>query len=188
MRVIQSTETVEIPENVQVFVKARVVTVKGPRGVLVRNFKHARVDITKVSKKLIKIEKWFGTKKEVAAVRTISSHIKNLIKGVVKGFKYKMRFVYAHFPINTAITEKGSLVEIRNFLGERIIRRVTMYPGVTCAASAKVKDEIVLEGNDLELVSRSAALIQQSTTVKNKDIRKFLDGIYVSEKLTADEN
>ena len=27
-----------------------------------------------------------------------------------------------------------------------------------------------------------AALIQQSTTVKNKDIRKFLDGIYVSEK------
>ena len=28
-----------------------------------------------------------------------------------------------------------------------------------------------------------AALIQQSTTVKDKDIRKFLDGIYVSEKL-----
>ena len=27
-----------------------------------------------------------------------------------------------------------------------------------------------------------AALIQQSTTVKRKDIRKFLDGIYVSEK------
>jgi len=32
-----------------------------------------------------------------------------------------------------------------------------------------------------------AALIQMSTTVKNKDIRKFLDGIYVSEKVTADE-
>ena len=28
----------------------------------------------------------------------------------------------------------------------------------------------------------SAALIQQSTSVKRKDIRKFLDGIYVSEK------
>jgi len=26
-----------------------------------------------------------------------------------------------------------------------------------------------------------------STTVKNKDIRKFLDGIYVSEKIAADE-
>jgi large subunit ribosomal protein L9e len=160
--------------------------VKGPRGILRRNFKHCRVDITKLSKSKVQVEKWFGTKKEVAAVRTICSHIKNLIKGVTKGFRYKMRFVYAHFPINTAISEKGALVEIRNFLGERIIRRVNMYPGVTCAMSAKVKDEIVLEGNDLELVSRSAALIQQSTLVKNKDIRKFLDGIYVSEKLTAE--
>jgi large subunit ribosomal protein L9e len=31
----------------------------------------------------------------------------------------------------------------------------------------------------------SAARIQQSTTVKNKDIRKFLDGIYVSEKTSV---
>jgi large subunit ribosomal protein L9e len=153
-----------------------------------RSFKHARVDITKISNTRIKIEKWFGTKKEVAAVRTISTHVKNLIKGVVSGYKYKMRFVYAHFPINAAISEKGSLVEIRNFLGERIIRRVNMYPGVKCSTSAKQKDEIILEGNDLELVSRSAALIQQSTLVKNKDIRKFLDGIYVSEKLTADQD
>ena len=36
--------------------------------------------------------------------------------------------------------------------------------------------------NSIEAVSQSAALIQQSTTVKNKDIRKFLDGVYVSEK------
>lgn len=32
-----------------------------------------------------------------------------------------------------------------------------------------------------------AALIQQATTVKNKDIRKFLDGIYVSEKGTVQQ-
>ena len=139
---------------VQLFVKSRTVTVKGPRGSLTRSFKHARLDIKKVSNKLVQVEKWFGTKKEVAAVRTICSHIKNLIKGVVKGFKYKMRFVYAHFPINTAISEKGALVEIRNFLGERLIRRVNMYPGVSCSMS-KVKDEIIVEGNDVELVSRS---------------------------------
>lgn len=133
------------------------------------------------------MEKWFGTKKEVAAVRTICSHVKNMIKGVIKGYRYKMRYVYAHFPINAAITEKGTVVEIRNFLGERIIRRVTMYPGVICSSSPNQKDEIILEGNDIELVSRSAALIQQSTLVKNKDIRKFLDGIYVSEKTTVQE-
>ena len=31
----------------------------------------------------------------------------------------------------------------------------------------------------------AAALIKQSTTAKNKDIRMFLDGVYVSEKTTV---
>jgi len=34
------------------------------------------------------VEKWFGTKKEIAAVRTVCSHIENMIKGVTKGFQY----------------------------------------------------------------------------------------------------
>lgn len=105
--------------------------------------------------------------------------------GVTKGFQYKMRAVYAHFPINCVTTEGNSVIEIRNFLGEKYIRRVKMAPGVTVINSPKQKDELIIEGNSLEDVSSSAALIQQSTTVKNKDIRKFLDGLYVSEKTTV---
>ncbi|KAK2997242.1 hypothetical protein RJ639_022710, partial [Escallonia herrerae] len=67
------------------------------------------------------------------------------------------------------------------------VRKVQMLNGVSIVRSEKVKDELVLEGNDTELVSRSAALINQICHVKNKDIRKFLDGIYVSEKETIRE-
>jgi len=109
-----------------------------------------------------------------------------MITGVTKGFCYKMRFAYAHFPINVALTKDaaGQTVEIRNFLGERRVRRVALLNGVSIVRSAATKDELVLEGNDLEKVSGSAALIHESCLVKNKDIRKFLDGMYVSEKGT----
>uniref|UniRef100_A0A1L8DRN4 Large ribosomal subunit protein uL6 n=1 Tax=Nyssomyia neivai TaxID=330878 RepID=A0A1L8DRN4_9DIPT len=161
------------------------VKISGPRGKLERTFKHLALDIYMAHKRTIKVEKWFGTKKELAAVRTVCSHIENMIKGVTKGFQYKMRAVYAHFPINCVTSEGNTVIEIRNFLGEKYIRRVQMSPGVTVVNSTKQKDELILEGNDIEAVSGSAALIQQSTTVKNKDIRKFLDGLYVSEKTTV---
>jgi large subunit ribosomal protein L9e len=32
----------------------------------------------------IKVEKWFGKRKELAAVRTVCSHIENMMKGVTK--------------------------------------------------------------------------------------------------------
>lgn len=109
----------------------------------------------------------------------------SLSPGVTFGFQYKMRAVYAHFPINCVTSENNTVIEIRNFLGEKYIRRVEMAPGVTVVNSTAQKDELIVEGNDIESVSGSAALIQQSTTVKNKDIRKFLDGLYVSEKTTV---
>ena len=57
-----------------------------------------------------------------------------------------------------------------------------MLPGVKAERSSDVKDQIVLTGNDIDNVSKSCALIHDSCLVKKKDIRKFLDGMYVSEK------
>ena len=182
MKVINTNQLVTIPDGVECSVKSRVVTIKGSRGTLTKSFKHLAVDISMPKPNVVKVEKWFGKRKELAAVRTVCSHITNLVNGVTKGYKYKMRAVYAHFPINCAISEGGTLVEIRNFLGEKYIRRVRMHDGVKCENSKEQKDELILSGNSVEAVSQSAALIQQSTTVKRKDIRKFLDGVYVSEK------
>ena len=69
-----------------------------------------------------------------------------------------MRAVYAHFPINCVTSENNTVVEIRNFLGEKFIRKVKMMKGVTCVNSAAQKDELILQGNDLEAVSQSGKL------------------------------
>lgn len=185
MKQIVSSEFVTIPDGVTVTVSRRKVTVKGPRGTLTKDFSHGHLQLNMLGKKKLRVQKWFGTRKELATVRTVCTHVENMIKGVTKGYIYKMRSVYAHFPINVSCSEQNTLVEIRNFLGEKYVRRVKMSPGVTCVNSTAQKDELILEGNDIEAVSNSAARIQQSTFVKNKDIRKFLDGIYVSEKTTV---
>ena len=89
MRTIFSTRTVQVPEGVTVETKARVVTVTGPKGKLVRDFKHMSCDMEKVEGG-IKVDIWFGSRKVMAALRTVCSHIENMITGVTKGFKYKM--------------------------------------------------------------------------------------------------
>lgn len=182
---------------VEVTVKSRVVTVKGPLGTLERNFKHISMDIRVMTgaeigldpeidgeealeKNYVKVDLWFATRKQLACVRTICSHVDNMIVGVTRGFLYKMRFVYSHFPIN--VTLSGNTVEIRNFVGEKLVRKVDLLPGVKYSRNDNVKDEISLSGIDIAAVSLTCARIQQATTMRNKDLRKFLDGIYVAEK------
>jgi len=190
MRDVHSTEELDIPEGVDVTVKSRIITVKGPRGTLVKNVRHIDMDIRLVKTKSaarVTLAVWQGGRKHVACLRTIRSLISNMIKGVTKGFRYKMRSVYAHFPINCIIQDGGSSLEIRNFLGEKTVRNVKMLEGVTVYESKAQKDELILEGTDVQNVSQSAASIHGICRVRNKDIRKFLDGIYVSEKGTISE-
>ena len=90
MKEINSFQLVTVPEELEATVKSRAVTIKGPRGSLTKSFKHLAVDIYMVDKSTIKIEKWFGKKKQIAAVRTVCSHINNMFKGVTKVKYYKI--------------------------------------------------------------------------------------------------
>ncbi|KAE9966203.1 hypothetical protein BLS_007155 [Venturia inaequalis] len=184
MKYIHSKEELAVPEGVKVHIKSRIVTVTGPRGTLKKDLGHLAVSFSLPSKNVINIELHHGTRKNVATLRTGTPHHNQQL--VHWSHPRLQRYVYAHFPINVNLEKNADTglyeVEIRNFIGEKITRKVVMRAGVDVEPAKNVKDELHLSGNSLEDVSQSAADIQQSCRVKNKDIRKFLDGIYVSER------
>lgn len=176
VKAIKEEELVEIPEGVEVTVEGKTVLVKGPLGELKRNFSHAPVTIKRDVNKIM-VEITWPNKKEASLVKTISSHIKNMILGVTKGFTYKLKIAFAHFPISIKI--EGNSVKIENFTGERSPRIAKIVGDAKVAAEG---DDVVVKGIAIDEVSQTAANIEQGTRIKKKDPRVFLDGIYVYEK------
>ena len=93
-----------------------------------------------------------------------------------------MRLVHAHFPINAGPAKDGKSIEVKNFLGGRHIKKIVMQGDVKVKLSTEVKDELIFEGIDNGSVSLSCAQVSQVCKIGTKDERKFLDGIFVSEK------
>ena len=177
MRLPEISRTIEVPEGVVVSInEQKKVTVRGNKATLTRDFSYASVQLETDGKAVHISAKW-PRKKEASLVGTIESHIKNMITGVTKGFTYKMKIVFSHFPITVKVQDRSLMVE--NFTGERRARKAKILGDV------KVKiepDDIIVQGTTLEDVSQTAANIEQMTRVTNKDPRVFLDGIFVYER------
>lgn len=157
MKVIKTTESIKVPSGVKVSVRSRIVTVKGKRGSLKRDFKHLALDI-KATNRAVHVTKYFGIRKELAAVRTVCSHIENMIKGVQYGYEYKLQTLHAHFPINVIVPGDGTKVAIKNFLGEKTTRNIPMAPGVKAIGGGGGSDTLLIQGNDIEAVSKCGML------------------------------
>jgi large subunit ribosomal protein L9e len=86
MRDVLKTEELDIPEGVTVAIKARIITVTGPRGTLTKNVQHINMDIklAKGKKNKVLLAVWQGGRKHVACLRTIKSLINNMVIGVTK--------------------------------------------------------------------------------------------------------
>ncbi|MEM2093689.1 MAG: 50S ribosomal protein L6 [Candidatus Bathyarchaeia archaeon] len=169
-------QKVKVPEDVEVTVRQSRISVKGPLGTLERDFAHAPVTIRLNGQEVI-VESYWPDKRKIAMVGTVRSHIRNMIVGVLKGFTYKLKVVFAHFPVNVKV--HGNEVVIENFGGERRPRIVSIPKGVNVSIAG---DDIILKGIDIQEVSQAAARIQQQTRIKKKDPRVFLDGIYIFER------
>jgi large subunit ribosomal protein L6 len=176
MRAAEVSKTIQVPDDVEITLEGKKVTLKGAKGTLTRDFAYAPVSI-ELDNKNVRVWAEWPSKKETAMVGTICSHIQNMIVGAQKGFTNKLKIVFSHFPISVKVKDKIVLIE--NFTGERNPRK-TKILGNT---QVKVQTEdIIIQGIDLEDVSQTAANIEQATKVKRKDPRVFLDGIYVYER------
>ena len=116
-------------------------------------------------------------KKDKAMVGTIKSHVSNMIYGVKHGFTYKMKIVYAHFPMTVKV--KGNIVSIDNFLGERSPRTAKIIGDVKVSVKG---DDVTITGINKEHVGQTMANIEQATKIKGRDPRIFQDGIYLVDK------
>ena len=127
---------------------------------MTKSFKHIKVEVTlkeevnpetKETVKYMELNCYLNTYKQSAIIFTISSHIKNMIKGVTRGFRYKMHIVKKHFPIDIVIS-KG-FIEIKRFLGERNVKTVKLLEGVSVSKNEKNNEELWFDGNDIDKVS-----------------------------------
>jgi len=176
LRALEAVKTIEVPNEVEVSVKDRIVSVNGKKGALTRDFSESPVTI-QLEGKEIKVQANWPRKREASLVGTISSHIQNMIIGVSQGFTYKLKIVFAHFPISVKVKE--NMVSIENFTGERSPRWARIMGDSKVSAK---EDDVIVQGINLEDVSQTAANIERATKVKRKDPRVFLDGIFVYEK------
>jgi large subunit ribosomal protein L6 len=182
MIAVEITEkVVEIPDGVEVSiegddVQGYTLKAKGPKGENSRKLRYRGVLIEKQDSKIRVYTKEKKTKTK-AIVGTFASHVRNLIKGVSDGFEYKLKVVYAHFPVKVRV--EGDEVIIENFLGEKYPRRSK----IVGRAQVKVQgNDIIVTGIDKEECGQTAANLEQTTRIKNLDERIFQDGIYIVEK------
>lgn len=166
--------TLEIPEGISVTLEDRIISVHGKLGTIKKDFTKLPAFLA-VENNVVKIQPYGSRKKDFAISKTTKSIISNMIVGVQNGYKYKMKVVFAHFPITVKV--KDGKVYVENFFGERKAR-VSKIVGDSTKVAIE-GDNILISGPHLEDVSQTAANIELSTKVKNKDQRVFLDGIYI---------
>jgi len=169
---------IDIPGGVDITINNGNLRINGPKGVLERRFYYPEVKIFVEDSKVIVESNAKRIKKEQRAILgTFAKHILNMIIGVTKGFEYRLKMVYSHFPIQLEI--KNNSLFINNFIGEKS-PRIAYFFGDT---KVKIdKDIITVSGTNKEEVGQTAANIEAATKIKRKDPRVFQDGIYLISK------
>ncbi len=169
-------QKLKLPEGIEADYEKGTLRVSDGSQELEKKMDHALVDVN-VEGDEIKISTDSKKRNVLSVIGTYRSHADNMVKGIQKDYVYKMKGVYAHFPMN--IKKQGDEIHIENFMGERNPRVVDIIKGVEVQVDG---DELEVTGPDKEKVSQTAARIEQACKKGNRDPRTFQDGIYITEK------
>ncbi len=176
-KTIQSV-TVPLPEGVTARLDGTTFSVKGSKGETTRLLYHPRFTMALANNAItVTCTEPKPARNDKMMINTFRAHIRNMIYGVQNGYTAKLKICSGHFPIT--VTVDKNTVLIKNFLGEKSPRKATIYPGV----KAKIEGDIItLDGVDKDAVGQTAARIENSTRITNRDRRIFQDGCYITLK------
>jgi large subunit ribosomal protein L6 len=162
-----------VPDGVNVEISNGSVKVTGPKGSLEKKIEKSEIKIEKKDNKIV-FSSESERRKVKALVGTSAAHVRNMIVGVTKGYTYKLKVVYSHFPIQMKI-EKDKFLFL-NFLGERTPREAKIV------GKTEVKIEgadITVTGIDLDDVGQTASNLELATRRTGYDKKVFQDGCYI---------
>ncbi len=169
-------DKIEIPEGTNITLDETSILVKGPKGEVERRSFYPGLKISKDDSNL-SFEIKNASKREKMMMKTLEAHVKNMIKGVNEEFVYKLKICSGHFPMT--VNQEGNKIIIKNFLGEREPRVSKILENVTVKIE---KDIVELTSYNKEAVGQTAANLESATKIKNRDRRRFQDGIFIIEK------
>lgn len=168
--------TIEIPKEIAIEIVNGIVKVKGPKGEIEKKLFSPRIKIEKKDNQII-LTRLKDTKHEKEIINTFCSHIRNLIKGALNPYVYKLKVCSSHFPMNISVA--GSEVIIKNFVGEKAPRKAKILDGVHVKVDG---DVITVDGCNKESTGQTAANIEKACKRPGFDTRVFQDGIYQTVK------
>lgn len=167
---------VEMPDGVTASLSGRMLSVKGKLGEARKDFDKVNVDLVVEENKVV-FSPFSKKKKDNVIINTVSSLVGNMVTGVTKGYTYRLKVVYAHFPIT--VKTKGRQILVENFVGERSPRVADIVGDCKVTVEG---DDIIVKGVSVEDVGQTSANVELATKIKRKDQRIFLDGVYIYQK------
>lgn len=164
----------QLPENVEASYEDGIIKVEKDGQEVEKELEHAQIDVETNDEVVFSTDSDKKTVKSI--VKTFQRHLENMLEGLESDHVYRMKGVYAHFPMT--IKQQGDEIHIENFMGERAPRVIEIMDGVEISING---EDLELRGPDKDKVAQTAARIEQACKKGNRDPRTFQDGVYITE-------